>query len=146
MSKTHEVTVTLDGVTFRGRVPVMSGKEHPELDDLIEKFGALMDLRALERFEGKTARRVRALGLRGPQTFKFCRSFCELGTQQLADLLDVDRRTISRWQHGDAEIPKPVMALLTLLADEHSRGKSTLMTQLSRPQAKHPREINVDAA
>jgi hypothetical protein len=35
---------------------------------------------------------------------------------------------------------------LILLADEHSRGKSNLMTQLSRPEAKHPRNINVDAA
>ena len=146
MRKTHEVAVTLDGVTFRGRVPLLTPKDVPELEDVIDKHGGLIDGRDLECFEGKTARRVRALGLRGPQTFKFCRSFCELGTQQLADLLDVDRRTISRWQHGDAEIPKPVMALLTLLADEHSRGKSTLMTQLSRPQAKHPREINVDAA
>jgi DNA-binding transcriptional regulator YiaG len=146
MSKTHEVTVTLDGVTFRGRVPLLTRKDLPELEDIIDEHGNLIDGRDLEHFEGKTARRIRALGLRGPQTFKFCRAFCELGVQELADLLEVDRRTVSRWQHGDVEIPKPVMALLTLLADEHSRGQSTLMNQLSRPEAKHPRNINVDAA
>jgi DNA-binding transcriptional regulator YiaG len=139
MSEMHEVELTLDGVTFRGRVPTMTHKELPEL-------GGLIDLRDLERFDGKTARRIRAFGLRGPQTFKFCRTFCEVGVQELADLLDVDRRTVSRWQHGDVEIPKPVMVLLALLADEHSRGKSNLMTQLSGPEANHPREINVDAA
>jgi len=142
----HEVSATLDGVTFRGRVPLMAQEGHPELEDLIEKFGGLIDGRDLERFEGKTARRVRALALRGPQTFKFCRAFSELGVQDLADLLDVDRRTISRWEHGDVEIPKPIMALVALLADEHSRGKSHLMSQLSRPLAKRPKEIDVDAA
>lgn len=146
MSKTHEVTVTLDGVTFRGRVPLLTRKDLPELEDIIDEHGNLIDGRDLEHFEGKTARRIRALGLRGPQTFKFCRAFCELGVQELADLLEIDRRTVSRWQHGDVEIPKPVMALLTLLADEHSRGQSNLMNQLSRPEAKHPRNINVDAA
>jgi DNA-binding transcriptional regulator YiaG len=146
MSKTDEVKLTLDGVTFRGRVPVLTHEDLPELADVIDKFGELIDGRDLERFEGKMVRRIQALGLRGPQSLKFCRSFCELGVQELADLLDVDRRTVSRWQHGDVEIPKPIMALVALLADEHSRGKSNLMHQLSRPEAKHPREINVDAA
>ena len=146
MSKTDNVQRTLDGVTFRGRVPILTRAEHPALAAIIDEFGDLSDLRDLERFDAKTARHIRALALRGPETFKFCRKFAGLGVQDLADLLDVDRRTVSRWEHGDVEIPKPVMALLTLLADEHSRGKSTLMTQLSRPQAKHPREINVDAA
>ena len=146
MSETHEVKKTLDGITFRGGVPVMRGEQHPELVDLIQKFGVLMDLRDLERFEAKTARRIRALALRGPETFNFCRKFAGLGVQELADLLDVDRRTVSRWEHGDVEIPKPVMALLTLLADEHARGKSNLKDQLSRPEATPPRNINVDAA
>jgi transcriptional regulator with XRE-family HTH domain len=140
-----EVKLTLDGVTFRGRVPLLTHEELPELGDLIDKFGELTDLRDLERFEGKTARRIRALALRGPETFNFCRRFSELGVQELADLLDVDRRTISRWEHGDVEIPKPVMAIIALLADEHSRGKSHLKTQLSRPQYKRPKNINVDA-
>jgi DNA-binding transcriptional regulator YiaG len=146
MSKTDEVKLTLDGVTFRGRVPVLTHEDLPELADVIDKFGELIDGRDLERFEGKMVRRIQALGLRGPQSLKFCRSFCELGVQELADLLDVDRRTVSRWQHGDVEIPKPIMALVALLADEHSRGESNLMNQLSRPEVKHPREINVDAA
>lgn len=146
MTEMHEVSVTLDGVTFRGRVPLMAQEGHPELEDLIEKFDGLLDGRDLQRFEGKTTRRVRALALRGPQTFKFCRAFSELGVQDLADLLDVDRRTVSRWEHGDVEIPKPIMALVALLADEHSRGKSHLMSQLSGPLGKRPKEIDVDAA
>ena len=146
MTEMHEVSVILDGVTFRGRVPVLTHDDRPELADIIEKFGGLIDGRDLERFEGKAARRIRALGLHGPQTFKFCRAFSELGVQELADLLDVDRRTISRWEHGDVEIPKPVTAVVALLADEHSRGKSNLKTQLSRPPYKRPKNINVDAA
>jgi transcriptional regulator with XRE-family HTH domain len=146
MSTTHAVTVTLDGVTFRGRVPLLTRKDLPELEDLIEKHGELIDGRDLERFEGKAVRRVRALGLRGPETFRFCRAFAELGVQALADLLDVDRRTISRWEHGEVDIPKPVMAIVALLADEHSRGTSRLMDQLSRPPKKRPKDVNVDAA
>ncbi|MGB8221803.1 MAG: hypothetical protein WCF10_04405 [Polyangiales bacterium] len=146
MSKTHEVELTLDGVTFRGRVPVLTRKRHPELEDLIEKFGALMDLRDLERFDAKTAHQIRTLALRGPETFTFCRKFSGLGVQALADLLEVDRRTVSRWEHGDVEIPKSVMALVALLADEHSKGKSRLMNQLSGPTKKRPKVIDVDAA
>ena len=146
MTRMHKVSVVLDGVTFRGRVPLISEEEFPELEGLTEKLGGLIDGRDLERFEGKTARRVRILGLHGPETFKFCRAFSELGVQQLGDLLDVDRRTVSRWEHGDVEIPKPVMAIVALLADEHARGKSNLKTQLSHPPHKHPKNINVDAA
>jgi transcriptional regulator with XRE-family HTH domain len=146
MRKTHEVTMTLDRVTFRGRVPLLTRKDLPELEDIIDKHGDLIDGRDLERFEGKTARRVRALGLRGPETFNFCRKFSELGVQELADLLDVDRRTISRWEHGDIEIPKPIMAIVALLADERSRGKSQVQKQLSAPKKKPPKEIDVDAA
>jgi DNA-binding transcriptional regulator YiaG len=146
MTTMHDVSTSLDGVTFRGSVPLMIQEEHPELADLIEKFGGLIDGRDLERFEGKAVRRVRALGLRGPETFRFCRAFAELGVQALADLLDVDRRTISRWEHGEVDIPKPVMAIVALLADEHSRGKSRLMDQLSRPPKKRPKDVNVDAA
>jgi transcriptional regulator with XRE-family HTH domain len=124
----------------------MARGEHPELEDLMEKFGGLIDGRDLERFEGKTARRIRALGLRGSQTFKFCRAFSELGVHELADLLGVDRRTISRWEHGNVEIPKPVMAVVALLADEHSRGKSRLFDQLSHTSKKRPKVIDVDAA
>ena len=68
--------MTLDGVTFRGRVPLLTRKDLPELEDIIDEHGNLIDGRDLEHFEGKTARRIRALGLRGPQTFKFCRAFC----------------------------------------------------------------------
>jgi DNA-binding transcriptional regulator YiaG len=142
----HDVSTTLDGVTFRGRVPLMTQEEHPALGDLIEKFGGLIDGRDLERFEGKTIRRIRTLALRGPETFTFCRKFAGLGVQELADLLEVDRRTVSRWERGDVDIPKPVMAIVALLADEHSKGKSSLMDQLSRPTKKRPKEIDVDAA
>ncbi|MBW2588018.1 MAG: hypothetical protein JRD92_13895, partial [Deltaproteobacteria bacterium] len=61
MSKTHEVTVTLDGVTFRGRVPLLTRKDLPELTDIIDEHGDLIDGRDLERFDAKTARRIRAL-------------------------------------------------------------------------------------
>lgn len=146
MRRTHEVSVTLDGVTFRGRVPLLSREDLPELEDVIEKHGDLIDGRDLERFEGKTARHVRALGLRGPQAFKFCRAFSELGVQDLANLLDVDRRTVSRWEHGDAQIPKHIMAVVALLADEHSRGQSRLLDQLSQTSKKRPKVIDVDPA
>ncbi|MBW1875998.1 MAG: hypothetical protein JRE45_15685 [Deltaproteobacteria bacterium] len=146
MSQTDEVKVSLDGVTFRGRVPVLTEGDRPDLADIIEEFGVLTDARDLERFEAKVVRRIRILGFRGPETFRFCRASSELGVQELADLLDVDRRTVSRWEHGDVEIPKPVMAIVALLADEHSRGKSLLMDQLSRTTKKRPRTIDVDAA
>jgi hypothetical protein len=38
------------------------------------------------------------------------------------------------------------MAIVALLADEHSRGNSHLKAQLSRPPHKRPKNINIDAA
>lgn len=146
MIKTDEVKRSLDGITYRGRVPVLTADDRPDLADVIEKFGTLTDGRDLERFDMKIVRQIRALALRGPETFNFCRRSAELGVQELADLLDVDRRTISRWEHGDVEIPKPIMAVVALLADEHSRGKSRLFDQLSHTSKKRPKVIDVDAA
>ena len=81
-------------------------------------------------FEGKVARR-NALG-RGPQTL-FCRAFCKLGVQELATAKSTAQA--EPLSNTASRIPKPVMALLTLLADERSRGRSNLMNQL-RPEAK----------
>ena len=146
MRRTDEVKRSLDGITYRGRVPVLTADDRPDLADVIGKFGTLTDGRDLERFDEKIVRRIRALGLRGPETFNFCRRSAELGVQDLADLLDVDRRTISRWEHGDVEIPKPVMAVVALLADERSMGNSRLFDQLSQTKPKRLKEIDVDAA
>ena len=65
MSKTHEVKLTLDGITFRGCIPLLTRKDLPLLADIIDEHGDLIDGRELERFEGKAARRVGALGLHG---------------------------------------------------------------------------------
>jgi len=43
MSKTDDVKRTLDGVTFRGRVPVLTEGDRPDLAGIIERFGDLTE-------------------------------------------------------------------------------------------------------
>ena len=146
MRRPEQVERVLDGVAFRGRVPLTTTRDRPDLKDIIERFGELTDARDLESFDNKVVRQIRARSLRGPETFNFCRRSAGLGVQELAKLLDVDRRTISRWEHGDVQIPKPVMAIVALLADEHSTGESGVLDQLARTVEKRPKVIDVDAA
>ena len=103
--KTTELKIKLDGRTFRGRVPCSVSKKRPEL-------GPLIDSKDLEVFEGKVAQRIFAQKLRGPQSFRLCRSYCAMSMQAVADLLQVDRRTVQRWESGESPVPPWAMLLV----------------------------------
>ena len=73
---------------------------------------------------GQRAQRIFAEKLRGPQSFRLCRSFGEMSMQAVADLLQVDRRTVQRWESEESPVPPWAMLLVAKMADERSKGRA----------------------
>jgi DNA-binding XRE family transcriptional regulator len=139
--KTTQLKIKLDGRTFRGRVPCSASKKRPELGPLIgwDDFGV---------FEGKMVQSIFARRLLGPESFRFCRKFCEMSMQAVADLLQVDRRTVQRWESEESPVPPWAMLLVSKMADERSKGRAVMrswLTELADEEGR-PTEIDVDVA
>jgi DNA-binding transcriptional regulator YiaG len=116
-------------------------KKRPELGPLIESDD-------LGVFEAKVVQSVFAQKVLGPQSFRFCRSFGGMSMQAVADLLQVDRRTVQRWESGESPVPPWAMLLVSKMADERSKGRAvmrTWLTQLADEEGR-PTEIDVDVA
>ena len=139
--RTTELKRKLDGRTFRGQVPCSVSKKRPDLGPLIEWDD-------LGVFEGKIVQSIFAQKLIGPQSFRFCRSFCEMSMQAVADLLQVDRRTVQRWESEESPVPPWAMLLVAKMADERSKGRAVMRTWLTElaDEEGRPTEIDVDVA
>jgi DNA-binding transcriptional regulator YiaG len=139
--KTTELKIKLDGRTFRGRVPCSVSKKRPEL-------GPLIDSNDLEVFEAKVAQSIFAQKLLGPQSFRLCRSYCEMSMQAVADLLQVDRRTVQRWESAESPVPPWAMLLVSKMADERSKGRAVMRGWLRElgDESGRPTDIDVDVA
>lgn len=139
--KTTELKIKLDGRTFRGQVPCSVSNKRPEL-------GPLIDSKDLEVFEGKVAQSIFAQRLRGPQSFRLCRSYCGMSMQAVADLLQVDRRTVQRWESEESPVPPWAMLLGSKIADERSKGRAVMRSWLRElaDEEGRPTEIDVDVA
>jgi DNA-binding transcriptional regulator YiaG len=139
--KTTELEIKLDGRTFRGQVPSSVSKKRPEL-------GPLIDIDDLGVFEGKVAQRIFAEKLRGPQSFRLCRSVCSMSMQAVADLLQVDRRTVQRWESAESPVPPWAMLLMAKMADERSKGRGVMRKWLQElgDEEGRPTEIDLDLA
>lgn len=139
--RTTELERKLDGRTFRGRVPCSVSKKRPDL-------GPLIDFHDLGVFEGKVVQSIFAQKLLGPQSFRFCRSFCEMSMRAVADLLQVDRRTVQRWESEESPVPPWAMLLVAKMADERSKGRAVMrgwLTELADEEGR-PTEIDLDVA
>lgn len=140
--QTTELTRTLDGTRFHGQVPYTLSEEHPDL-------GEIFDARDLEIFEAKIVQQIFSRRLIGPQLFRFCRSFCALSMRAVADLLQVTRRTVQRWETDpDRPVPPWAMFLVATMADERSKGLAAMRTRLQQlgDTDGRPAEIDIDAA
>ena len=138
---TTELKRKLDGRTFRGRVPCSMSKARPEL-------GPLIGSEDLEVFEAKVVRCIFGQKLLGPESFRFCRSFCEMSMQTVAELLQVDRRTVQRWESEETPVPPWAMLLVSKMADERAKGRAVMRTWLTElaDEKGRPTDIDVDAA
>jgi len=139
--RTIELKRKLDGRTFRGRVPCSLSKKRPEL-------GPLIDYHELGVFEGKVVQSIFARKLLGPESFGFCRKFCAMSMQAVADLLQVDRRTVQRWESEESPVPPWAMLLVAKMADERSKGRAVMRKWLQElaDEEERPTEIDLDVA
>jgi DNA-binding transcriptional regulator YiaG len=139
--RTTELKRKLDGRTFRGKVPCSMSRSRPEL-------GPLIDSGDLEVFEAKVVQSIFAQKLLGPESFRFCRSFCEMSMQAVAELLQVDRRTVQRWESEESPVPPWAMLLASKMADERSKGRAVMRTWLTElaDEDGRPTDIDVDVA
>jgi DNA-binding transcriptional regulator YiaG len=139
--RTTELKRKLDGRRFRGRVPCSVSKKRPEL-------GPLIEFDDLGVFEAKVVQCIFAQRLLGPESFRFCRKFGAMSMQAVADLLQVDRRTVQRWESGDSPVPPWAMLLVSKMADEGSKGRAVMRTWLTElaDEEGRPTEIDVDVA
>ncbi len=60
-------------------------------------------------------------GIVAPDAFAFIRKAAKLRAADLAQLLDVDPKSVSRWETGEVEIPRPAWATLAGLFVERAR-------------------------
>jgi DNA-binding transcriptional regulator YiaG len=139
--RTTELKRKLDGRTFRGKVPCSMSRSRPEL-------GPLIDSGDLEVFEAKVVQSIFVQKLLGPESFRFCRSFCEMSMQAVAELLQVDRRTVQRWESEESPVPPWAMLLASKMADERSKGRAVMRTWLTElaDEDGRPTDIDVDVA
>jgi DNA-binding transcriptional regulator YiaG len=112
------------------------------------ELGPLIDYHDLGVFEGKVVQSIFGQKLLGPQSFRFCRSFCEMSMQAVADLLQVDRRTVQRWESEESPVPPWAMLLVSKMADERSKGRAVMRTWLTElaDEEGRPTEIDLDVA
>ena len=138
-TQTTELSMKLDGRTFRGPVPI-STTGHPSA------LGPVIDPKDRRAFEGNVARSIFAHKLLGPESFGFCRSFCAMSVETVADLLQVARRTVERWESRESQVPAWAMLLVSKMADESSRGRTTTHTGLRQlaDDGGRPLEIELD--
>jgi len=128
--QTTELERKLDGRTLRGQVPCAVSKSRPEL-------GPLIDVQS-----------IFAQRLLGPESFRFCRKFCAMSMQAVADLLQVDRRTVQRWESEESPVPPWAMLLVGKMAEERSKGRAVMRSWLVElaDEEERPTEIDVDVA
>lgn len=77
----------------------------------------------IDRQFAEVARAIVARGIRDGDEFKFVRKAAGYRAADVAELLDVRPETISRWERGEAEIPRAAVYVVgqLLLAPEATR-------------------------
>lgn len=85
---------------------------------------------ALRRFEGLMAIELVACGAQSGTAFKFIRKVSRLKASYLADLLNVDNATISRWETGRVAVSRAAIATLGAILREHLSGQTETLRHL----------------
>jgi putative zinc finger/helix-turn-helix YgiT family protein len=77
----------------------------------------------VDRQFGEVARVIAQRGIRTADELKFVRKATGFRAAEVAELLDVRPETISRWERGEAEIPRAAVYVVSqlLLAPEATR-------------------------
>lgn len=118
---TEVVVRELDGLSFETAIPCWR----------CDQCGyAELEGSALRRFEGLMAIELAACGAQSGTAFKFMRKVSRLRASDLADLLNVDNATISRWETGKVAVDRAAIATLGAILREHLSDKTDTLRHL----------------
>jgi DNA-binding transcriptional regulator YiaG len=68
--------------------------------------GTVFEASEIERQQGELAAALVARGIRTGPEFELVRKLAGLHATEVADILGVRPETISRWEHGEVELPR----------------------------------------
>lgn len=108
--RTFNGPIDVDGVEV-----VVQGIRCTKCNELI------FDAAQVGQMERRRADAIVQRGIRTGVEFKFVRKVAELTAVELAGLLDVNAKTISRWETGDVELPR-IAAFILGEPFEHPRA------------------------
>lgn len=126
------------GHTFEGTVPAQ----------VCPCGEALISHQALGHFEAAVARALVTAGAADGDTLKWLRKTAGLRAADLADLLGVTAKTVSRWETGETPIDRATLLTLGRLADDAGEGRSATadaLRAMARPPTKAPRTVSLGA-
>lgn len=84
----------------------------------------------LHAFELGVAGVIANNGARAGDEFAFMRKAIGLPATELAELLDVTRETISRWEHNKQTLERRAVAILSDLVADHLEGRTRTLDRL----------------
>ena len=127
------------------QVEVVDGRKlKAELDaEVCIKCGeAVIALDELDRFAVAVAVSLAEAGARSGEAIRAMRKGIGLSATALAELLDVSMETVSRWEHGRRDAPRPTVAVLEAMVLDYAAGTTTTVDRL-RALCKGPRLAKV---
>jgi putative zinc finger/helix-turn-helix YgiT family protein len=88
---------------------------------------------AMEESEKRIARALIDAGITSGPAFRHIRKAAGFQAKEVAELLGTTPETVSRWENGQRDIPRPVMALTAAIALERMSGeRDELRARLER--------------
>ncbi|MGZ5967372.1 MAG: type II TA system antitoxin MqsA family protein [Polyangiales bacterium] len=91
---------------------------------------SISDGRWLHAFELEIARTIATDGPSTGDGFRFMRKAIGLQASELAELLDVTRETVSRWENEKQDLERRAVAILSSLVLETVEGRRLLLDRL----------------
>ena len=90
-------------------------------------------------FEVRISRELIRRGSVNAEAFAFIRKAAKLKAAELAKMLDVDPKTVSRWETGEIKIPRSEWAVLARLFSEKVGGRDEITIASALEAAAAPR-------
>lgn len=89
-----------------------------------------VDARAVHAFELAIAKALADAGPRSGEELKLMRKALELRADELAELLDVTRETVSRWENDKQPLERRAVALVSELVVDRIEGRTRTLDRL----------------
>jgi DNA-binding transcriptional regulator YiaG len=138
MQRTQIIMEEVAGLAFSAEIPVEDTADGPAYRS-----------RDLRRFELGIACALAERGVATAESFRFMRKALGLAAKILAELLDVNAETVSRWETGKTPIPRAPFAVLGAMVADAIRNEHVTrghLEALAHPVPSGEGEIRIDLA